>query len=139
MSIMYVWNPFTRQLDAVRPENNGFYRIDESSGSADTYGQLAGTIDGANTTFMVSNRNYLTGTLMVYLNGQLQSQGSTQDWTETTPASGTFDFTVAPLSGDLITTSYYARTLGTLGTFILLAEDSSNLTTETGVLLEVEH
>ena len=44
---------------------------------------------------------------MVYLNGQLQIQGSSEDWVETTPTSGTFTFAIAPITGDEITVSYF--------------------------------
>lgn len=87
------------------PENN-YNFIDQSGGTSDTYGALSGTIDGANTTFTVSQSIYSSGSLRVYLNGQLQTQGSSEDWTETTPGSGTFDFDTAPVTGDEITATY---------------------------------
>lgn len=71
-----------------------------------TYGLLAGTVNGTNTTFTVSDGAYTSGDLTVYLNGQKMQQGSTADWVETTPASGTFDFIVAPLTGDVISVEY---------------------------------
>ena len=79
---------------------------DQTPNTDASYGTLAGDVDGANTTFTVSEGEYLTGKLLVYLNGQLQEQGSTSQWTETTPASGTFDFLVAPTIGDTVTASY---------------------------------
>lgn len=80
--------------------------IDASEGTDTTYGTLSGSIDGSNTTFTVSNAGYLTGKLEVYLNGQLQTQGSDVDWEETSPANGTFDFNTAPESGDIIIVKY---------------------------------
>lgn len=80
--------------------------IDQSGGTSDTYGVLSGTLNGSNTTFTVASGIYTSGTLEVYLNGQLQTQGSSEDWTETTPASGTFDFITAPSSTDEITARY---------------------------------
>ena len=79
---------------------------DQSGGTSDTYGVLAGTINGSNALFTVSQAIYATGTLRVYLNGQLQIQGSGQDWVETTPASGTFTFAIAPATGSEITAEY---------------------------------
>ena len=79
---------------------------DQTPNTDASYGTLAGDVDGANTTFTVSEGEYLTGKLKVYLNGQLQEQNSTGDWVETTPASGTFDFLVAPTIGDTVTASY---------------------------------
>jgi len=85
--------------------------IDQSGGTSDTHGVLSGTLDGTNTTFTVSSGAYTTGTLSVYLNGQLLTQGSSEDWTETTPASGTFDFVTAPQSSDEITVAYQENEL----------------------------
>lgn len=85
--------------------------IDQSGGTSDTYGVLSGTINGSNTTFTVSQGVYATGTLTVYQNGKLVLQGTGAGWTETTPASGTFDFVVAPRTGDEITVAYQTQTL----------------------------
>lgn len=82
------------------------FQIDASGGTSDTYGVLAGTIDGANKVFTTSKSTYITGNLTVYLNGQLQTQGSSEDWVETAPGSGTFTFDVAPVAGDEIITVY---------------------------------
>jgi hypothetical protein len=86
-------------------ENENIF-IDQSGGTSDTYGVLSGAINGSNTTFTTSQSSYDSGTLLVFLNGQLQIQGSGEDWTETTPASGTFDFATAPVSGDELTIFY---------------------------------
>jgi len=45
-----------------------YTHVDQSGGTSDTYGVLAGTIDGANTTFTVSEGVYSSGSLTVYLN-----------------------------------------------------------------------
>ncbi len=83
------------------------YFIDESPlGTASTYGAITGAINGINTTFVNSQGAYLTGSLMVFVNGQEQQQGSTEDFVETNPATGTFDFVVAPILGDVITIIY---------------------------------
>lgn len=92
--------------DAIAPFIGGSAFIDQSGGTTDTYGVLAGAIDGGNTTYTVSNGVYTSGTLKVSLNGQLQTQGASEDWTETIAASGTFDFAVAPVAGDEITVEY---------------------------------
>ena len=81
-------------------------QVDQSGGTGDTFGALSGTLNGTNTTFTVSAGSYTSGTLSVYLNGQLQTQGSAEDWIETTPASGIFDFITAPESTDEITVRY---------------------------------
>jgi hypothetical protein len=82
------------------------FRIDQSGGTGDTYGILAGLVNGSNTVYTVSASAYISGSLKVFLNGQLQTQGSGEDWTETSPAAGTFTFVTAPATGDLITASY---------------------------------
>lgn len=85
--------------------SNGQY-IDQSGGTSDTYGVLSGSVNGSNAVFTVSQAAYISGSLKVYLNGQLQTQGSAEDWVETSPAAGTFTFATAPATGDLITVSY---------------------------------
>ena len=81
-------------------------QIDCSGGTSDTYGVLSGSVNSSNTRYTVSLSAYTSGKLKVWLNGQLQTQGSSEDWVETTPASGTFDFNTAPATGDIITVEY---------------------------------
>ena len=71
-----------------------------------TYGLLGGTVNGSNTVFTVAEAAYTTGELSVYLNGQLLTQGASNDYQETTPASGTFTFITAPATGDVVTAMY---------------------------------
>jgi hypothetical protein len=80
-------------------------KIDQTPASG-TYGTLAGTVNGSNALFTVSNGSYATGTLVVELNGQTQTQGSSYDWVETTPGSGTFTFNVAPPTGSKVLAYY---------------------------------
>lgn len=68
-----------------------------------TYSLLGGTVDGSNAVFTVPGSVYTSGYLLVYLNGVLQTQGSSNDFTETSPAAGTFTFVTAPPSGSIIT------------------------------------
>ena len=70
------------------------------------YSLLAGTVNGSNTVFTVSNGSYDTGSLRVFLNGQLQTIGAGLDFTETSPASGTFTFAIAPPTGSIVTANY---------------------------------
>lgn len=118
--------------------------IDQSGGTSDTYGVLAGTINGSNKVFTVSEGEYATGTLKVWLNGQLQTQGSGEDFVETTPASGTFTFDVAPESGDEITAEYQlvvtnSNTLVSTTTerfemTVAISDETTDLTTGTAKL-----
>jgi len=103
--------------------------IDQAGGTSDTYGVLAGTRNGSNTLFTVSEAVYATGTLKVWLNGQLMTQGSSEDFVETTPASGTFTFAVAPAATDEITVEYQkvvtnSDTIVTTTTIDELAQDA---------------
>ena len=82
------------------------FQIDCSGGTSDTYGALVGTIDGTNKIFTVSLGRYVSGSLQLYLNGQLLTQGISEDWTETTPSSGTFTLTEAPILGDVLIAFY---------------------------------
>lgn len=69
-------------------------------------GTLTGLVNGSNTLFTVSNGAYISGQLKVYRNGVRQNKGASNDWVETTPASGTFTFNTAPLTGDYIEAEY---------------------------------
>lgn len=106
--------------------------IDQSGGTSDTYGVLSGTINGSNAVFTVSQSLYATGALKVWLNGQLMTQGSAEDFVETTPASGTFTFNTAPATGSLITVEYRkvvtnSDTIVTTTTVNELAQDAIGL------------
>jgi hypothetical protein len=81
-------------------------RTDQAGGTNDTYGILSGSIDGSNATFTASAGEYVSGTLYVYLNGQLQTQGANEDWVETNSDVGVFDFNTPPVAGDVITITY---------------------------------
>lgn len=85
-------------------------KIDQTPAGG-TYGTLAGLVNGANTLFTVSNGAYVTGTLVVIQNDTVRVQGT--DWSETTPGSGTFTFSTAPTSGDVIQVSYITQSSGT--------------------------
>ena len=78
-------------------------QIDQTAGGG-SYGVLAGDVDDANTLFTVSLNRYRSGSLSVYLNGQLIAQGVS--WTETNPATGKFTMVTAPSTGDIITAIY---------------------------------
>lgn len=62
-----------------------------------------GTIDGVNTVFTTA-LPYESGKLFVYKNGQRLILG--QDYTETTPGTGTYTYLFAPLVGDLLRNDY---------------------------------
>ena len=79
--------------------------IDQSPDNG-TYGAISGSINGTNTIFTVSQAVYITGSLVVMLDGVLLTQGASQDWTETTPASGTFTLNFAPATGSVLTVWY---------------------------------
>ena len=84
------------------------FQVDQAGATGSpTYGALSGSINGSNTTFTVSAAIYISGTLIVFLNGVLVFQGtSSNEWQETTPGSGTFDFGIAPPSGSAILVMY---------------------------------
>ena len=66
---------------------------------------LTGNIDGSNTTFTVTT-GYVSGRTLVYLNGQLQTQGDSEDWVEAVPDAGTFDLNVAPPKGSVVAANF---------------------------------
>ena len=87
---------------------NNFF-VDQSGSSVKTYGVISGSINGSNCDFIVSNQKFDSGTLLVYLNGQLQTQGSDDDWIETSASLGVFTFVRAPTVGDKIICQYLSK------------------------------
>jgi hypothetical protein len=67
-----------------------------------------GTVNGSNTTFTTLQGKYVANSLEVFVNGLQQTK--TTDYAETTPGSGVFTFTVAPLTGDIVKVSYQFST-----------------------------
>lgn len=95
---------------------SGTIQIDQTPlGGSSTFGLLAGAIDGSNTLFTVSLDVYASGKLEVYKNGVLLQQGSGKDWVETSPSTGTFTLSIAPVTGDIITVVYGGATASGLG------------------------
>lgn len=107
------------------------FQIDSSGGSGDTYGILAGLINAINTVYTVSLGSYISGSLEVQLNGQLLTQGSTEDWAETTPASGTFTLSVAPEVGDILIVKYQYQTITTGNADTVDGKHASDFVTNT--------
>lgn len=63
----------------------------------------AGTVNGS-TTLFTATRAYVGGSLAVYINGVKQKRGT--HFTETSPSTGTFTMSDAPLTGDDIMIDY---------------------------------
>ena len=107
MPQLKVWNGIAWEyVSKGEKGDTGSMYIDQSGGTSDTYGALTGSVNGSNTIFTVSQAKYTTGSLTVYLNGQLQTQGTAEDWHEASPTTGIFHFETAPETGDLITAVY---------------------------------
>jgi hypothetical protein len=62
-----------------------------------------GTIDGSNTAFDTAS-NFVAGSILVYLDGQLQKPGGSYDYVETD--SNTITFNTAPVLGSVLLVSY---------------------------------
>ena len=84
---------------------NNFF-VDQSGSMVKTYGTISGSVSGTRTNFTVSKNKFDSGTLLVYLNGQLQTQGAENDWVETSASLGVFTFITAPVVGDSIICHY---------------------------------
>lgn len=67
-----------------------------------------GSVNGSNTAFTVLQGKYVANSLQVYLNGVQQTK--TTDYVETTPGSGIFTFTQAPVTGDAVRVGYQFST-----------------------------
>lgn len=85
---------------------------------------LTGSVNGSNTAFTVPAAVYVAGTLSVYLNGVLQVLGDAI--TQTTPASGIFNFVTAPLTGDQLYVVYQTSTT-TSSTYLTVANNLSDV------------
>jgi hypothetical protein len=70
---------------------------------------LTGTIDGVNTTFTTSVP-YTPTTTAVFVSGQLKRPDLDDGWLETDPTTGTIDFKIAPIVGDVLQ-AFYLDTL----------------------------
>ena len=79
--------------------------IDQSPDNG-AYGVISGLINGTNSLFTVSQGTYVSGTLVVALDGIVLTQGASQDYVETSPASGTFTLSFAPPTGSVLTCWY---------------------------------
>lgn len=67
-----------------------------------------GSINGSNMVFTTLLGKYVSNTTEVTLNGLVQLRGT--DYTETTPGSGIFTFTTAPVTGDAVRVNYQYST-----------------------------
>lgn len=94
-------------ITATGGGGGGSYFVDETPDNG-TYGLLTGDVDGVNLTFTVSEGSYLTGKLVVFLNGQQIAQDTTAGnyFIESNPAAGTFEFKTAPIVGDIVSAQY---------------------------------
>lgn len=69
-----------------------------------TYGEISGLVDGINTTFVVSKKNYIPGTLAFFYRGPVMFQKI--DWQETDPAIGEFQTLFTPIAGSRLLAMY---------------------------------
>lgn len=118
---------------------NSSIQIDQTPDNG-SYGLLLGLVDGFNTTFQVSTLVYAPGKLIVYVNGLAQELGTTapQDWVETDPTTGTFDFIVPPLATDVITVEYLQTAGATLQSGIVFDDQTGAPLNLPGVITEFE-
>ncbi|QQG43387.1 MAG: hypothetical protein HYW45_04325 [Candidatus Daviesbacteria bacterium] len=65
----------------------------------------SGVINGVNVNFATAFP-YIGGTLQVYRDGQLMKPGAGNDYVETDPSSGLFDFVIAPATNSNLQVSY---------------------------------
>ena len=93
------------------------------------YESLGGAVNGTNTTLTVPGSFYISGTLVVYLNGKLII--ANDGWSETLPSSGTFDFVDPPLTGDVVTAFFQDQELSA-DTVITTSDKASQAEAEAG-------
>jgi hypothetical protein len=106
--------------------------VDQSGGTASSYPAITGAINGTNKIFTVSEGVYVSGSLKVYWNGQLQTQGTSEDWVQLSPAAGTFEFIEAPEVGTVIT-AIYKKSETSTSTFVTVTELNDELALKANV------
>lgn len=114
-------------------------KVDQTGGTSDTYGVIAGAVNGTNKLYTVSSGKYNTGSLVVYLNGQMLTQGTAEDWVETSSAAGTFTMANAPYSGDQITAMYFVGSGGGGGGGITRSINNISTTTTAGATASTDY
>lgn len=97
-----------------------------------------GIVDGVNRVYTV--RPYVSGTLAVFLNGQLKRQPDADGWAETSPAGGSFTMAQAPLPGDVVQAFYMDQnpTLAPLAEVTRLEGRIRSVSPLEGVITEVD-
>lgn len=100
--------PTTGDVLLVDYETTNTTRFVQGSNSIIVQETPTGTVNGVTTAFTVLQAKYVANTLEVFLNGIQQTK--TTDYAETTPGSGIFTFTSAPLTGDIVRVSYQFAT-----------------------------
>jgi hypothetical protein len=100
--------PATGDVLLVDYETTNTTRFVQGSNSIIVNETPTGTVNGSTTLFTVLQSKYVANTLEVFLNGIQQLK--TTDFTETSPGSGTFTFTTAPLTNDSVRVSYQFAT-----------------------------
>jgi hypothetical protein len=80
----------------------------QGSNSAIVNETPTGLVNSSNTLFTTLQSKYVANTLEVFINGLQQAR--TTDYTETSPAAGTFTFTIAPATGDVVRVNYQFST-----------------------------
>ena len=118
---------YVRKNEAWVPE--AYFYMDQSGGTGDTCGALAGALNSVNTDYTTSHGAYISGALQVWLNGVLQVQGIVEDWIELSPSAGTFRFNTAPASTDEILVAYgYSAVITVVGDKHIIQDNGSNKT-----------
>jgi hypothetical protein len=80
----------------------------QGSNSAIVNETPTGTVTGTTTLFTTLQTKYVANTLEVFVNGIQQARGT--DYAETSPGNGTFTFSTAPATGDIVRVNYQFST-----------------------------
>jgi hypothetical protein len=100
--------PATGDVLLVDYETTNTTRFVQGSNSIIVQETPTGTVNGSTTLFTVLQSKYVANSLEVFINGIQQTK--TTDYTETSPGSGTFTFTTAPATGQVVKVSYQFAT-----------------------------
>lgn len=100
--------PATGDILLVSYLINNTTRFVQGTNSSIVQETPSGTVNGSTTLFTTLLGKYVANTLQVFINGLQQTK--TTDYVETSPGSGTFTFTVAPVTGDIVRVCYQYAT-----------------------------
>lgn len=125
----WTWDTITTTVNTIKKDSTAW--------TSSTKWTLTWAIDGVNTTYTVSSWIYASWSLTVLRNGKPLIEGTWEDYVETTPWSGTFDFNTAPNTSDTETISVEYSDQDVTSSALIVQKDTTTVTTNyTGLVTD---